>query len=138
MKKKRLIFALLTTLPLSLVAEETTVLSSSDAVPALTQLMNSRMFKGLSICTTDPWKGLEYAKNLELEYLQWALNSDQAREQNTFQKDISQFVIKVGRELQEVREKCLSVSKDPEVDNSSSLPKASGFPERDKDADGIP
>jgi len=108
MKRFIILLGLGCSLTLPVVAEEEVAKGDPDNVPALTQLMNARMFKGLSICTTDPWKGLEYTKNLELDYLQWALNLAQTQEQTTLHQQVSEFIIRSGRELQAVREKCLT------------------------------
>ena len=132
-----LILTICSIFPFALPAEEVTAPPDGDATPALTQLMNSRVFKGLAICTTDPWKGLEYAKNLELEYLQWALTAAQTQEQQALQKQISEFVIKTGRQLQEVREKCLSFS-NKSTESATTSKSKPDVPGRDQDTDGIP
>lgn len=132
-----LTFTLCSTLSLTLPAGDIAPLPETDNTPALTQLMNSRTFKGLSVCTADPWKGLEYTKNLELDYLQWALTAAQAQEQQTLQKEIAEFILRTGRELQAVREKCLAATTTTKETEPAMVPKPkSGILGRDKDSDG--
>ena len=110
-----------------------TVIPETNNSSALTQLMNSKAFQGLSLCTVDPWKGLEYAKNLELEYLRNLLPSGAdpfTEEQQNFKKEISELLITSGRELQDIREKCLDTEKMPEPSKMKI--------KRDGDEDGIP
>lgn len=105
----------------------------ADNSSALTQLMNSKAFQGLSICTVDPWKGLEYAKNLELEYLRNLLPPNveiHTPEQQASRKEISELMITSGRELQEIREKCLDTEETPDKSEVKA--------KRDGDEDGIP
>jgi len=112
--------------------EKVTSSPALDNSAALIQLMNSKTFQGLSICQADPWRGLEYAKNLELDYLRNLLPpSLETAEQQTFRKEISELIIKIGRELQETREKCLAAENPKTPRGNSKIP-------QDKDADGIP
>ncbi|GEM_PF-4625055 len=84
--------------------------NQADRLPGLVQLLNSKMFQqGLTICSTHPWRGVEYTQNLQLEYLQWVLNTSMDNNDAAFRKQVAQLIIKAGEDLQLIRKQCLAL-----------------------------